>query len=51
MKSFADDTSIFLVDCDVNTFSKELNDDLKKLNDWAFQRKISFSLDSRKQSL
>ena len=32
-KLFADDTSIFSVVHDVNTSAKELNDDLKKVND------------------
>ena len=36
-KLFADDTSLFSVVHDVNTSAKELNDDLKKINDWAFQ--------------
>ena len=37
----ADDTSFFSVVQDANTSAKELNDDLKKVNDWALQRKIS----------
>ena len=36
-KLFADDTSLFSVVHDVNTSAKNLNDDLKKVNDWAFQ--------------
>ena len=36
-KLFANDTSLFSVVHDVNISSKELNDDLKKINDWAFQ--------------
>ena len=32
-KLFVDDTSIFSVVHDVNTSAKELNDDLKKVND------------------
>ena len=36
-KLFADDTSLFSVVHDVNASPKELNDDLKKINDWAFQ--------------
>ena len=35
-KLFADDTSLFSVVHDLNTSAKELNDDLKKVNDWAF---------------
>ena len=30
---FADDTAIFAIVHDVNTLSKELNDDLKEVND------------------
>ena len=45
---FAGDT--FSVVHDVNTSAKELNDDLKKVNDWAFQWKISFNPDPSKQA-
>ena len=48
-KLFADDTS-FSVVYDVNTSAKELNDDLKKVNDWAFQWKVSFNPDRSKQA-
>ena len=34
---------------DVNTSTKELNDDLKKINNWAFQWKMSFNPDPSKQ--
>ena len=36
-KLFADETSLISVAHDVNTSAKELNDDLKNINDWAFQ--------------
>ena len=49
-KLFADDTSLFSVVHDVNTSAKELNDDLKKINDWAFQWKMSFNPDLSKQA-
>ena len=49
-KLFADDTSLFSVVHDVNTSAKELNDDLKKVNDWAFQWKVSFNPDRSKQA-
>ena len=39
-KRFADDT-LFSVVHDVNTSAKKLNNDLKKVNDWAFQWKMS----------
>ena len=49
-KLFADDTSLFSVVDDANTSAKELNNDLKNVNDWAYQWKISFNPDPRKQS-
>ena len=49
-KSFADDTSLFSVVHDVNTFAKEFSDDLKKVNDWAFQWKIGFNPGPSKQA-
>ena len=48
-KLFAVDASLFSVVHDVNTSAKELNDDLKKINNWAFQWKISFNPDPSKQ--
>ena len=47
-KLFADDTSLFSVFHDVNTSADELNDDLKKVNEWAFQWKMSFNPDPSK---
>ena len=49
MKLFADDTSLWSVVHDENTSAKELNDDLKEVNNWAFQWKMSFNPDSSKQ--
>ena len=49
-KLFADDTSLFSVVHDINTSAKNLNDDLKKVNDWVFQWKMSFNPDPRKQT-
>ena len=49
-KLFADDASLFSVVHDVNTSAKELNDNLKKVNNWAFQWKMSFNPDPRKQA-
>ena len=37
VKLFADDTSLFSVVHDINTSVKELNEDLNKINNWAFQ--------------
>ena len=33
-----------------STFAKELNDELKKVNDWAFQWKMSFNPDPSKHA-
>ena len=48
VKLFADDTSLFSIVHDVNTSARESNDDLKKINKWTFQWKISFNLDPSK---
>ena len=50
IKLFADDTSLFSVVHDVNASARELNDDLKKINKWAFQWKMSFNPDPSKQA-
>ena len=47
---FADDTSLFSVIHDSNTSALELNSDLAKINRWAFQWKMSFNTDSKKQA-
>ena len=49
VKVFADDTALFSVVHDVNTSARELNDYLKKINNWAFQCKMSFNPDPSKQ--
>ena len=49
-KLFADDTSLFSVIHDIATSANELNNDLKKISDWAFQWKMSFNPDPSKQS-
>ena len=38
-KLFADDTSLFPVVHDINTSANNLNHDLQKINEWAFQWK------------
>ena len=48
-KLFADDTSLFSVTHDITT-ADELNNDLKKISDWAFQWKISFNPEPSKQA-
>ena len=44
-KLFADDTSLFSVVHNLNTSTNNLNEDLKKINDWATQWKMSFNRD------
>ena len=50
VKLFADDTSIFSVVNDTNISCKELNDDLIKINNWAYQWKMSFNPDPNKSA-
>ena len=50
VKLFADDASLFSVVHDVNAAARELNDDLKKMNKWAFQWKMSFNPGPSKQA-
>ena len=49
-KVFADDTSLFSVVRDINTSAAHLNNDLRKISNWAFQWKISFNPDPSKQA-
>ena len=49
VKRFADDASLFSVVCDVNASPKELNDEMKKINKWAFPWKMSFNPDPSNQ--
>ena len=53
-KLFADDTSLVNVVHDINTSANELNNDLKKVSNWAFQWsfrwKMSFNPDPSKQT-
>ena len=50
VKLFADDTSLLSVVHDVNASARELYDDLKKINKWAFQWKMSFNPNPSKQA-
>ena len=50
VKLFADDTSLFSFTHDVNVSARELNDDLRKISNQAFQWKISFNPDLNKQA-
>ena len=49
-KLFADDTSLFSVVHDKNTSANELNNDLQKISNWAYQWKMSFNPDPLKQA-
>ena len=49
-KLFADDTSLFSVAHDTNQSKINLNDDLEKISNWAFQWKMSFNPDIKKQA-
>ena len=49
-KLFADGTSLFSVVRDLNTSANEINDDLKKIEAWAHQWKMSFNPDPLKQA-
>ena len=47
---FAYDTSLFSVVHDVTQSTNELNDDLEKISNWAYQWKMSFNPDKSKQA-
>ena len=49
-KLFADDKSLFNVAHDINTSANEVNSDLNKVSNWAFQWKMSFNPDSSKKA-
>ena len=49
-KLFADDTSLFLTVHDITETTNELNNDLRKINIWAIQWKMSFNPDIFKQA-
>ena len=49
-KLCADDTSLFPVIHDSNTSALELNSNSAKINRWAFQWKMSFNPDPKKQA-
>ena len=50
IKLFADDTSLFSVVYDIHSSASDLNKDLKTINEWAFQWKMSFNPDLNKQA-
>ena len=49
-KLFADDTSLFSVVHDIDTSANDLNHDLEKISEWAFQWKMKFNPDHTKQA-
>ena len=49
-KLFVDDTSLFSVTGNNNLSAQYLNEDLNKINHWAFQWKMSFNPDPSKQA-
>ena len=49
-KLFADESSLFSVVRDIKSSAIHLNSDLRKINNWAFQWKMSFNSDPRKQA-
>ena len=49
-KLFADDTSIIPVVYDISLSSMQLNDDLIKVSNWAYQWKMSFNPEVTKQA-
>ena len=40
VKLFADDTSILLIVNDINVSTEEINNDLKRISEWAYQWKM-----------
>ena len=50
VKLFTDDTSPFSITNDVMTTTYELNKDLQKVAEWAYQWKMSFNPNLNKQS-
>ena len=49
-KFFVDDTSLFSAVRDINTSAAHLNNNLRKISNWAFQWKMSFNPDPSKQA-
>ena len=49
-KLFGDDTTLFSAIHNINLTANDLNSDLMKISSWAFQRKIRFHPDPKKQA-
>ena len=50
VKVFTDDTYLFSVMRDINVSARKLNENLKKICEWAFQWKMMFNPDPNKQA-
>ena len=50
VKVFTDDTYLFSVIRDINVSARKLNENLKKICEWAFQWKMMFNPDPNKQA-
>ena len=50
VKLFADDTSLFSIVRDPNTSANELNKNLQKISEWAYQWKMSLNPDQNKHA-
>ena len=48
-KLFVDDTSLFSVVQNINSTANDVNSDLIKISDWAFQWKMKFNPDPKNQ--
>ena len=48
-KLFADDTSLFSVVQNINSAANDLKSNLMKISDWAFQWKMKFNHDPKKE--
>ena len=49
-KLFADETPLFSVVYDINISANDLNHDLEKISEWAFQWKMKFNPEHTKQA-
>ena len=49
-KIFTDDKSLFWKVYDIHKSESELNDDLEKISHWAYQWKMQFNPDPKKQA-
>ena len=50
VKLFVDDTSIFSIVNNIIVSTEEINNDLKRISEWAYQWKMMFNLDLTKQA-